>query len=179
MCGQGQEVVTCDPTPKVGRVTGIEKIAPATQKGGGVTSDHGPGVTQELLRNFSEASKILHLPHKKNVRPRRTSRRHRKYSPATQGSRVTENFSDASKILHLPHKVSVCHLRLFPTSKYTVRGQHLGGIEIVAPATQNPWQGSQIVYRVTSDPNVGRVTQLVDVWAGPGSSHLRPYPKGR
>ena len=106
-----------------------------------------------------------------------TSRRHRKYSPATQGSRVTENFSEASKILHLPHKVSVCHLRLFPTSKYTVRGQHLGGIEIVAPATQNPWQGSQIVYRVTSDPNVGRVTQLVDVWAGPGSSHLRPYPK--
>ena len=31
----------------------------------------------------------------------------------------------------------------------------------------------------TSDPNVGRVTQLVDVWAGPGSSHLGPYPKGR
>ena len=135
MCGQGLEVVTCDPTPKVGRVTSIEKIAPATQKGGGVTSDHGPW-----------------------------SRR---------------NFSEVSKMLHLPHKVSVCHLRLFPTSKYTVKGQHLRGIEIVAPATQISWQGSQIVYRVTSDPNVGRVTQLVDVWAGPGSSHLRPYPKGR
>ena len=159
MCGQGQEVVTCDPTPKVGI--------------------------------GSQASKRLHLPRKKEVGSQAimgpgsrrnfsgTSRRHRKYSPATQGSRVTENFSEASKILHLPHKVSVCHLRLFPTSKYTVRGQHLGGIEIVAPATQNPWQGSQIVYRVTSDPNVGRVTQLVDVWAGPGSSHLRPYPKGR
>ena len=149
-------IVTCDPTPKVGRVTGIEKIAPATQKGGGVTSDHGPGVTQELLGGIENIA------------------------PATQKEReTTKNFSEASKILHLPHKVSVCHLRLFPTSKYTVRGQHLGGIEIVAPATQNPWQGSQIVYRVTSDPNVGRVTRLVDVWAGPGSSHLRPYPKGR
>ena len=101
-------------------------------------------------------------------------------APATQkGSRVTESFSVASKILHLPHKVSVCHLRLFPPSKYTVRGQHLGGIEIVAPATQNPWQGSQIVYWVTSDQKVGRVTRLVEVWAGPGSSHLRPYPKSR
>ena len=54
-------------------------MAPATQKGGGVTNDHGPG----SHRNFSEASKILHLPHKKNVRPRRTSRRHRKFRVGT------------------------------------------------------------------------------------------------
>ena len=133
MCGQGQEVVTCDPTPKVGRVTGIEKIAPATQKGGGVTSDHGLGsrrnfseaskniapATQkerETTKNFSEASKILHLPHKE-VGSQRTSRRHRKYCTChTKSVSVTcdssqqasiqsgDNISEASKLLHLPRK---------------------------------------------------------------------------
>ena len=35
-------------------------------------------------------------------------------------------------------------------STYTVRGQHLRGIEIVAPAMQISWQGSQIVYTIGS-----------------------------
>ena len=51
---------------------------------------------------------------------------------------VTKYFSEALKILRRPHKVTVNHLRPFPTSMYRVRGEHLRGIEIVAPATQNP-----------------------------------------
>ena len=54
---------------------------------------------------------------------------------------VTKYFSEALKILRRPHKVTVNHLRPFPTSMYRVRGQHLRGIEIVAPATQNPCLG--------------------------------------
>ena len=99
-----------------GTFGGIENIAPATQKGSRVTI----------------VAKHLHLPHKKEVGSQATFRS------------VPGNFSEASKILRLPHKVSVSHLRLFPTSRYRVRGEHLRGIEIVAPATQNPWQGSQI-----------------------------------
>ena len=136
MCGQGQEVVTCDPTPKVGRVCrkdctchakrrwghkrswarghagtsqellgGIENIAPAAQK------------ERETTKNFSEASKILHLPHKE-VGSQRTSRRHRKYCTchSTKSVSVTcdssqqasirsgDNISEASKLLHLPRK---------------------------------------------------------------------------
>ena len=92
---------------------GIEKIAPATQNGGGVTSDHGPG----SRRNFSEDAKILHLPHKKEVGSQRASRWHRKYCTChTKSVSVTcdssqqasirsgDNISEASKLLHLPRK---------------------------------------------------------------------------
>ena len=53
-----------------------------------------------------EASKILHLPHKKNVGPRKNPRRRRKYCTChtKRKYRVTGNFSEASKILHLAHK---------------------------------------------------------------------------
>ena len=209
----------CACMPHMGELLGgIENIAPAGQKGSRVTI----------------VAKHLHLPHKKELGSqatfavsRRTSRRHRKdctchakrrwghkrswarvtkeflggienIAPATQKERKTTKNSEDTKISHLPHKKVVgsqrtsrrhrkyctCHTKSVSVTcdspqLYTVRGQHLGGIEIVAPATQNPWQGSQIVYRVTSDQKVGRVTRLVEVWAGPGSSHLRPYPKGR
>ena len=124
-------------------------IAPATQK------------ERKTTKNFSGDTKILHLPHKE-VGSQRTSRRHRKYCTChTKSVSVTcdssqqasirsgDNISEASKLLHLPRK------------------------------THGKGHKLSIVYRVTSDPNVGRVTRLVDVWAGPGSSHLRPYPKGR
>ena len=83
---------------------GIENIAPATQK------------ERETTKNFSEASKILHLPHKEVGSPR-TSRRHRKYCTChTKSVSVTcdssqqasirsgDNISEASKLLHLPRK---------------------------------------------------------------------------
>ena len=84
---------------------GIENIAPATQK------------ERKTTKNFSEDTKILHLPHKKEVGSQRTSRRHRKYCTChTKSVSVTcdssqqasirsgDNISEASKLLHLPRK---------------------------------------------------------------------------
>ena len=85
---------------------------------------------------------------------------------------------------------------------YRVRGDHLRGIKIVAPATQKPFDTSQpacigsgeniseaskllhlphkthaygdkLDCRVICDQNVGRVTEGVLVWPGPGNGHRR------
>ena len=127
MCGQGQEVVTCDPTPKVGIGSQASKrLHLPRKKEVGSQAIMGPGHAGTSRRhrkyctwttkNFSEDTKILHLPHKE-VGSQRTSRRHRKYCTChTKSVSVTcdssqqasirsgDNISEASKLLHLPRK---------------------------------------------------------------------------
>ena len=54
-------------------------------------------------RNFSEPSRILHLPHKKASRVTSVAK-----------PWVTKYFSEALKLLRRPHKVTVNHLRTLP-----------------------------------------------------------------
>ena len=112
---------------------GIEIVAPATQKPFDTSQQACIG-SGEII---SEASKLLHLrgDHLRGIKiaAPATQKPFDTSQPACIGS--GENISEASKLLHLP--------RPFPTSMYRVRGDHLRGITIVAPATQKPFDPSQ------------------------------------
>ena len=156
---------------------GIKIAAPATQK----PFDTSQPACIGSGENISEASKLLHLPHKSHLTLPNMYRVRGDHlrgitivAPATQkpfdpsqqaciGS--GEIISEASKLLHLPHK---SHLTLPNKHVYRVRGEHLRGIEIVAPATQKPFDTSQPAC-IGSGENISEASKLLHL---PHKSHL-------
>ena len=114
--------VTSDPWSRSRElVEGIEHIAPHTKRtwghkvllGGRVTSAPATQNRNRVTRNFPEASKILHLPHKKKVGSPlspmictcHTKRRWGHKRPLGPGRAKTVR--KRRKILRLPHKANV------------------------------------------------------------------------
>ena len=114
---------------------GIKKIAPATQKGGGVTSDPWVRVTKELLGGIEN---IAPATQKERRATKELLGGIENIAPATQKERrATKHFSEETKILHLPHKKEVgsrgTSRRHRKYGACHTKGELLGGIENIAP----------------------------------------------